>query len=83
MYPVQTLTDTLCNELGKDNLKLNTKVLSLSYCDGGSSFSENWSITCASNQDARAVDAVVMTVSLSSSLFPFPNSNNIDTALYA
>ncbi|KAF7801676.1 protoporphyrinogen oxidase 2 isoform X1 [Senna tora] len=48
---MQTLTDTLCKELGKDDLKLNTKVLSLSYCHG--SLSEKWSITCASNQDAQ------------------------------
>lgn len=62
---MQTLTDTLSKELGKDNLKLNAKVLSLSYCHDGSSSSDNWSITCSSNPDAHVVDAVIMTAPLS------------------
>ncbi|KAK4272172.1 hypothetical protein QN277_020761 [Acacia crassicarpa] len=61
---MQTLTDTLSKELGKDNLKLNTEVLSLSYSHGGSSLSDKWSITCSSNQDTH-VDAVIMTAPLS------------------
>lgn len=64
---MQTLTDTLCKELGKDDLKLNSKVLSLSYSSDGKSALENWSIICASDSDkhsqALAVDAVIMTVS--------------------
>jgi hypothetical protein len=61
------LTDMLCKELGKDDLKLNSKVLSLSYsCDGNSAL-ENWSVACASGRDKHSqtlsVDAVIMTVS--------------------
>jgi hypothetical protein len=61
------LTDMLCKEIGKDDLKLNSKVLSLSYsCDGNSAL-ENWSVTCASDRDKHSqtlsVDAVIMTVS--------------------
>ncbi|KAG4915391.1 hypothetical protein JHK87_052948 [Glycine soja] len=47
---MQTLTNTLCKELGKDDLKLNEKVLTLAYGHDGSSSSQNWSITSASNQ---------------------------------
>ncbi|XP_004515432.1 protoporphyrinogen oxidase 2 [Cicer arietinum] len=61
---MQTLTDTLCKELGKDNLKLNAKVLTLAYSHNGSSPSENWSITCASNLTTQDVDAVIMTAPL-------------------
>ncbi|KAG2710573.1 hypothetical protein I3843_04G033400 [Carya illinoinensis] len=65
---MQTLTDTLCKELGKDDLKLNSKVLSLSYSSDGKSALENWSIICASDSDkhsqALAVDAVIMTAPL-------------------
>ncbi|KAL2320270.1 hypothetical protein Fmac_029239 [Flemingia macrophylla] len=60
---MQTLTDTLCNELGKDDLKLNAKVLTLAYGPDGSSSSQNWSITCA-NQSTQDVDAVIMTAPL-------------------
>ncbi|KAG4927240.1 hypothetical protein JHK84_052896 [Glycine max] len=60
---MQTLTDTLCKELGKDDLKLNEKVLTLAYGHDGSSSSQNWSITSASNQSTQDVDAVIMTVS--------------------
>ncbi|TKY63095.1 Protoporphyrinogen oxidase [Spatholobus suberectus] len=61
---MQTLTDTLCKELGKDDLKLNAKVLTLAYGHDGSSSSQNWSITCASNQRTQDVDAVIMTAPL-------------------
>ncbi|KAJ1427550.1 Protoporphyrinogen oxidase [Sesbania bispinosa] len=60
---MQTLTDTLCKELDKDHLKLNAKVLTLAYSHDGSSLSQNWSITCASNQNTQ-VDAVIMTAPL-------------------
>ncbi|XP_058736696.1 protoporphyrinogen oxidase 2-like isoform X2 [Vicia villosa] len=61
---MQTLTDTLCKELGKDDLTLNAKVLTLAYSHDGSSPSENWSITCASNKKTQDVDAVIMTAPL-------------------
>lgn len=65
---LQTLTDMLCKELGKDDVKLNSKVLSLSYsCDGKSAL-ENWSVSYASDHDKHlqglCVDAVIMTVSI-------------------
>ncbi|MED6134983.1 Acyl-coenzyme A oxidase 2, variant 2 [Stylosanthes scabra] len=62
---MQTLADALCKELGKDDLKLNSKVLTLAYNHDGSSSSPNWSISCASNQNIEAVDAVIMTAPLS------------------
>ncbi|XP_024626364.1 protoporphyrinogen oxidase 2 isoform X1 [Medicago truncatula] len=61
---MQTLTDTLCKELGKDDIKLNAKVLTLAYSHDGSSPSQNWSITCTSNRKAQDVDAVIMTAPL-------------------
>jgi len=79
VYPAQTLTDTLCKELGKDDIKLNAKVLTLAYSHDGSSPSQNWSITCASTRKTQDVDAVIMTVSMVSLLFPFcsfPNTSN-------
>ncbi|WVZ07878.1 hypothetical protein V8G54_021224 [Vigna mungo] len=60
---MQTLTDTLCKELGKENLKLNSKVLTLGYGHDESSSSPNWSITCVSNQSTQDIDAVIMTIS--------------------
>ncbi|KAM7277579.1 hypothetical protein ACFE04_004713 [Oxalis oulophora] len=43
---MQTLTDTLCKELDKDELNLNSGVLSLSYSqDGKSALHNNWSIS--------------------------------------
>ncbi|XP_020960574.1 protoporphyrinogen oxidase, chloroplastic/mitochondrial isoform X4 [Arachis ipaensis] len=62
---MQTLTDALCKELGQDDLKLNSKVLTLAYNHDGSSSSQNWSISCASNQNIEGVDAVIMTAPLS------------------
>ncbi|TQD98091.1 hypothetical protein C1H46_016213 [Malus baccata] len=65
---MQTLTDTLCNELGKDELKLNSTVLSLSYSHDGKSAFENWSVSSAAKDDKHSqslsVDAVVMTAPL-------------------
>ncbi|XP_052728336.1 protoporphyrinogen oxidase 2 isoform X4 [Vigna angularis] len=61
---MQTLTDTLCKELGKENLKLNSKVLTLAYGHDESSSSPNWSITCVSNQSTQDIDAVIMTAPL-------------------
>jgi len=79
VYPAQTLTDTLCKELGKDDIKLNAKVLTLAYSHDGSSPLQNWSITCASSRNTQDVDAVIMTVSMVYLLFPFcffPNTSN-------
>ncbi|CAK7328278.1 unnamed protein product [Dovyalis caffra] len=63
-YP--TLTDTLCTKLGKDGLKLESKVLSLSYCHDGKSPLENWSVSYASkggkHAQASSYDAVIMTI---------------------
>jgi oxygen-dependent protoporphyrinogen oxidase len=64
---LQTLTDTLCTELGKDGVKLESKVLSLSYSYDGKSTFENWSVSYASkggkHAQASSYDAVIMTVS--------------------
>ncbi|CAL0323030.1 unnamed protein product [Lupinus luteus] len=62
---MQTLTDTLSKEIGKDDLKLNSKVLTLAYNHDGLSSLQNWSITCAPNQNTQVVDAVIMTAPLS------------------
>ncbi|KAJ8750119.1 hypothetical protein K2173_014034 [Erythroxylum novogranatense] len=63
---MQTLTDTLCKELGEDNLKLESKVLSLSYVHDEKL--ENWSISHASKGDKHSqdshYDAVIMTAPL-------------------
>ncbi|KAJ6776907.1 PROTOPORPHYRINOGEN OXIDASE [Salix koriyanagi] len=65
---MQTLTDTLCAELGKDGVKLDSKVLSLSYCYDGKSTFENWLISYASkggkHAQASSYDAVIMTAPL-------------------
>ncbi|KAJ7013862.1 protoporphyrinogen oxidase [Populus alba x Populus x berolinensis] len=65
---MQTLTDTLCTELGKDGVKLESKVLSLSYGYDGKSTFENWSVSYASKGGKRAqassYDAVIMTAPL-------------------
>ncbi|RVW80271.1 Protoporphyrinogen oxidase, mitochondrial [Vitis vinifera] len=65
---MQTLTDTLCKELGKDKLRLKSKVLSLSYSHGEKSALENWSVAYASNLGKQSkdlsFDAVIMTAPL-------------------
>lgn len=65
---MQTLTDTLSKELDVDEMKLNSKVLSLSYCPDGKSAMENWSVSFAAKHDkssqALSVDAVIVTVSM-------------------
>ncbi|GAV64298.1 Amino_oxidase domain-containing protein [Cephalotus follicularis] len=62
---MQTLTDTFCKKLGKDELKLKSKVLSLSYSPEGKSVLENWSVSYASNHDKHSqvssFDAIIMT----------------------
>ncbi|GFY87335.1 flavin containing amine oxidoreductase family [Actinidia rufa] len=60
---MQTLTDALCKDLGKDELKLQSKVLELSYSCNENSPSENWSVSIHSTQSKeQTYDAVIMTV---------------------
>ncbi|KAF5961686.1 hypothetical protein HYC85_002895 [Camellia sinensis] len=65
--PLQTLTDALCKDLGKDELKLQSRVLELSYGCEENSVSECWSVSYAPIHDKQSeeqsFDAVVMTVS--------------------
>ncbi|KAK9698265.1 hypothetical protein RND81_08G092400 [Saponaria officinalis] len=62
---MQTLVDTICERLSKDELKLQCKVLSLSYDHEGQS--NNWSLSCLSNKtvEDQRYDAVVVTAPLS------------------
>ncbi|KAK9108441.1 hypothetical protein Syun_024452 [Stephania yunnanensis] len=64
---MQTLTDGLCNELGND-LKLNSKVLSLSYNHDRNTLLDNWSVSYATNHKEYSpkpsFDAVIMTAPL-------------------
>ncbi|XP_028051227.1 protoporphyrinogen oxidase, mitochondrial isoform X2 [Camellia sinensis] len=64
---MQTLTDALCKDLGKDELKLQSRVLELSYGCEENSVSECWSVSYAPIHDKQSeeqsFDAVVMTVS--------------------
>ncbi|KAJ0053057.1 hypothetical protein Pint_02956 [Pistacia integerrima] len=63
-----TLTDTLSKKLDEDELKLRSKVLSLSYGRERKSALENWSLCYASNHGKHSqglsFDAVIMTVEL-------------------
>ncbi|XP_058102266.1 protoporphyrinogen oxidase, mitochondrial isoform X2 [Magnolia sinica] len=68
---MQTLTDMLCKELGKDSLKLKSKVFSLSYNLDETSLFNNWRVSCATNPANRkepsrnqSFDAVIMTAPL-------------------
>ncbi|KAJ0111259.1 hypothetical protein Patl1_02990 [Pistacia atlantica] len=60
-----TLTDTLSKKLDEDELKLRSKVLSLSYGRERKSALENWSLCYASNHGKHSqglsFDAVIMT----------------------
>lgn len=62
---LQILPDMLCKDLSRDELNLDSKVLSLSYNAGPRQ--ENWSLSCVSNNETQRqnlhYDAVVMTVS--------------------
>ncbi|XP_057982173.1 protoporphyrinogen oxidase 2 isoform X2 [Malania oleifera] len=64
---MQTLTDTLCKELGEDQLKLESEVLSLSYSLDEKSASGNWSVSyaCGKHSQDMPFDAVIMTAPLS------------------
>ncbi|XP_050234204.1 protoporphyrinogen oxidase 2, chloroplastic/mitochondrial [Mercurialis annua] len=65
---MQKLTDMLCKEIAKDELKLESKVLSLSYNPDSKLALENWSISYASKGDKHLensyYDAVIMTAPL-------------------
>ncbi|XP_078432929.1 flavin containing amine oxidoreductase family [Wolffia australiana] len=65
---MQTLVDALSSEVGEENLKLNSKVLSLAYGQYGNSLSDAWSISIGSNSDSQKdaltgnpFDAIIMT----------------------
>lgn len=64
---MQTLVDKICREFGKDELKLQCKVLSLSYSHNGIPSSENWSVSSMSKNiiENQPYDAVVMTAPIS------------------
>lgn len=65
---MQTLIDTVCKQFGEDELKLQSKVLSLSYSHDMDSQLKDWSVSYASNgKHAQALpfDAVVMTAPVS------------------
>ncbi|THU53367.1 hypothetical protein C4D60_Mb10t13650 [Musa balbisiana] len=68
---MQTLINKLCEEVGVDNLKLNSKVLSLSCSFDGSTPLGSWSISYATNdadtkklKKDQSFDAVIMTAPL-------------------
>lgn len=66
---MQTLTDALCTKLGHENLKLGSKVLSLSCDLDGNSPYTTWSISSAANNGNlkelhQSFDAVIMTAPL-------------------
>lgn len=80
----------LCEELGGDNLKLNSKVLSLSCnVDGSSPFSIcSWSLSYAANdakkkalRNDQSFDAVIMTVRKLVASFKMFNTSNHDFLL--
>uniref|UniRef100_A0A803MZB1 Protoporphyrinogen oxidase n=1 Tax=Chenopodium quinoa TaxID=63459 RepID=A0A803MZB1_CHEQI len=60
---MQTLVDTMCKQFGKDELKLQCKVLSLSHNPNESPSSENWSVSSMSNNNIQdqQYDAVIVT----------------------
>ncbi|OMP05582.1 putative amine oxidase, partial [Corchorus olitorius] len=70
-----TLTDMLANDLSKDELKLKSKVLSLSYGPDGKSTLENWSLslmllTVTSILKAPLANAKEMKITKGGKLFP-------------
>ncbi|XP_048494622.1 protoporphyrinogen oxidase 2 isoform X3 [Beta vulgaris subsp. vulgaris] len=64
---MQTLVDTICNQFGKDELKLQCKVLSLSYSHKGIPSSENWVVSSVSKNsiEDQQYDAVIVTAPIS------------------
>lgn len=65
---MQTLTDALCEEVGKDKFNLQTRVLELSCPCGQEPPLKNWSISYAPDFDKhlkeQSFDAVIMTAPL-------------------
>ncbi|KAK6155277.1 hypothetical protein DH2020_009525 [Rehmannia glutinosa] len=66
---MQTLTNALCNELGKDELKLQSKVLELSYSCSENSPLDNWSVSYELDDKKlsceKSFDALIVTAPLS------------------
>ncbi|KAI5651115.1 hypothetical protein M9H77_37120 [Catharanthus roseus] len=66
---MQILPDSLCEELGEDNLRLQSKVLELSCSSRENSPLDNWSISYASPHkklsEEKQFDAVIVTAPLS------------------
>ncbi|KAL3624322.1 hypothetical protein CASFOL_033138 [Castilleja foliolosa] len=67
---MQTLTDTLCKELGEDELKLRARVLELSCCCSEKSPLDNWSVSYALEDKKlsykkKSFDALIVTAPLS------------------
>ncbi|XP_012070726.1 protoporphyrinogen oxidase, mitochondrial isoform X2 [Jatropha curcas] len=65
---MQTLANTLCRNLTEDELRLGSKVLSLSYNHDYKSVLENWSVSYSSkgtkNVKDSTYDAIIMTAPL-------------------
>lgn len=65
---MQRLTDSLCEELGKDDLRLQSKVLELSCSCRDKSPLDNWSVSYASQHkklsEEKPFDAVIVTAPL-------------------
>uniref|UniRef100_A0A1J3J5Y6 Protoporphyrinogen oxidase n=1 Tax=Noccaea caerulescens TaxID=107243 RepID=A0A1J3J5Y6_NOCCA len=63
---MQILPDMLCKNLSRDELSLDSKILSLSYNSG--SRQKNWSLSCVSHNETQRqnlhYDAVIMTAPL-------------------
>lgn len=63
---VQTLAYVLCKKLSQDDLKLKSKVLSLSCSHDGVPASGDWSVSYSSDHNRHlqdsTFDAVIMTV---------------------
>lgn len=66
---MQTLTNALCNEFGKDELKLQSKVLELSCASSDLSQLDYWSVSYKSDEGKlscqEAFDALIVTAPLS------------------
>ncbi|KAL0377313.1 UNVERIFIED_CONTAM: Protoporphyrinogen oxidase, mitochondrial [Sesamum radiatum] len=66
---MQSLTNALCNELGKDELKLQSKVLELSCSCSENSPSDNWSVSYELDDRKlsceKSFDALIVTAPLS------------------
>ncbi|KAK4483209.1 hypothetical protein RD792_010389 [Penstemon davidsonii] len=66
---MQTLTNALCNELGKDELKLQSKVMELSCGSSENSLLDNWSVSYELDDQKlsceKSFDALIVTAPLS------------------